>query len=273
VGKFFFSRQFAQINSLNFVRRPVPLERVFNRGGREFTRQIWFEQTGYINLGLLYGVRRSSELVSTNDVADARNGLAQRMKHFLASAPVCLRDGLFVKFLRHHWTTLESVRVPWFIPASFGGVGLPTLLRATDPDEPLEYIYGPSDIDRRCAARIRERPDLYQPRQKLNEGFWDINRLFWKRLPVQPELGNWTKKDKQNFDRLYNLMTVDTIFSVESPFSLKESNTHANLRYNERLWKTVLRKGNLPPPLGNWALVQGNEDLMIPLTFDSLFNR
>jgi hypothetical protein len=126
IGKVYYSREFANVNSTNFVRlqRAVPdIEGVHLEG------TVWsFRQAKYYNLGLLKGIKRSGGKAG---VLDVDFDLSSRLKELIALAPEDYDETLLWKqFRRNNNTALTMFtenRIPWFVPKEYGGLGLPAI--------------------------------------------------------------------------------------------------------------------------------------------------
>lgn len=115
VGKTFCSREFCNMNSREFL----------YRNGK-------YSMVPFINLGLVYGMKRSEvDLVAsgTDRGLHDEGSLAHRVYEALETAPVYCRARLYDFILNKNSDILRSVRLPWFVPAEYGGVGLPMLTR------------------------------------------------------------------------------------------------------------------------------------------------
>jgi len=268
LGKFFFSRLFAQVNSANFVRRSVGLDTVCPTGK---PRVLHFDLVKYVNLGLMFGLKRSSD--HAEDVADASVGLGVKCREMIKSGPIELSHKLLISFIAHHRKLLDRCRVPWFVPESLGGVGLPTV-RGDDEMEVVEEgspelgfrvmpRSGPTKLNRRVAARIRERPDLYPVARIPSMGTWEMHKIAMSRLPVAPVIGVPTAEEERAWQRLYSSLIVDTIFSCTTLTTLKSDKVTRGkkvLKLNASSWDKALRSGSLPPPLSHEALARATKE-------------
>jgi hypothetical protein len=269
LGKFYFSRQFAQVNSTNFVRRDEPLETMSPSGK---SRNLHFDLVKYVNLGLMFGLKRSSD--HAEDVADASVGLGVKCREMIKSAPIELGHKLLMAFIAHHRVLLDRCRVPWYVPESLGGVGLPTV-RADDELEVVEegspelgFVSepraGPTKLNRRVAARIREQPVLYPVARPPSMGTWEMHKIAMSRLPVAPAMGVPTEVEERAWQRLYSALIVDTLFSCTRLTTLKSDKVKRGkmvLKQNANSWSKALRGGSLPPPLSVAALTRASKEL------------
>jgi len=124
-GKVYFSRSFLNINSTTFDyidRRPI--------GGYSDFRQV-----GFVNMGLLLGLKRSQ--ISSSKTADySLHSIADKL---ISQAPDLpgFRKRLLGQFIWKHRVLLKSLPIPWFLPPAFGGLGLPEVddLRTSEQDK------------------------------------------------------------------------------------------------------------------------------------------
>jgi hypothetical protein len=242
VGKFYCSRNFVQINSTNYIRREEPLDVKYDCAAG--TRAQYFSLVKYVNLGLLYGFKRSGGLASAFEQS-AEDGVGSRCRDLVNSSPDSLKEIVLRFFLKHHRDTLSQVRVPYYVSESYGGLGLPPL-RNLDG----EWIDGlcPSELDRRILMRILEDPKKYPVGKTPLATPWKLHQLVMKRLP-RHEIFNPSEKEIENYQRLYALLTVETLFRNEFHEIYSESESrHGCLRRNERTWKRAEWSENLPPP-------------------------
>jgi hypothetical protein len=271
IGKYFFSREFAQVNSTNFTRLEVPdLDRDPISG--KF-RQMYYRQTPYINLGLLYGLKRSGEKLGADAICDSDDSLGVRCHELIASAPSDVKNILFKRFVLNHKAVLEKVRVPWFLPESWGGVGLPCDIRVGNPGDPVEVLRGPSKLDLQIAARIMENPVRFPVTKPPVDAPWNTHRLAMAKYPIACEnFGNDVALQSVN-DKLYGALIVDTLFTAADPFQAdKSSNRVGVLRRNERSWRAALHSGSLPPPLSiSTVLAQSPPTPLLNVTVESIF--
>jgi len=154
IGKTYLSREFVDINSTSFQR----MKESFtiddtNRTGATIKRETFLKQVKYVNIGLLYGLKRSGGKVGLNDQTDVHNNMAARARELLRLAPESLHEELMRMFIKHHKPLLDRMRLPWYIPEWLGGVGLPI----------GPWSKGISELDLRIAHRIllnwkKERP-------------------------------------------------------------------------------------------------------------------
>lgn len=261
VGKFFFTRDFAQINSVNFRRSQVPHYDVNPDGSRSLRL---LECTKFVNLGLLLGLKRSGEQVGSEAIADSRSGLGTRCRELLAAAPPDLSPILLKAFVDHHRPILDKSKItPWFLPESWGGVGLP-LVRAPrtgpQPDDIDDYLRtapsflygGLSDLDRRIAARIKESPLKFPVGRLPAESQWDVHGAISSRLPAAPAVFECpvARSLVTGYSRVYGLLAVDAMLTVRDLMKDSDSTRlHRVLRRNERSFAAVVKLGKLPPPL------------------------
>jgi len=270
IGKYFFSREFAQVNSTNFTRLEVPDLDLDPVSGK--FRELFYRQTPYINLGLLFGLKRSGEKLGLDAVADSDDSLGSRCRELVACAPENLKEVLFKRFVRNHKAVLDSVRVPWFLPESWGGVGLPCSFKTRDPGDPLEVLRGPSSLDLRIAARIAERPETFPVTKPPVDAPWNAHRLAKAKYPIVATSISGDRTLQLVNDKLYGALIVDTLFTATDVFAEKPSRRVAVLRQNERSWRSALHSGSLPPPLSiSTVLSQNPPTPLLDVTVESIF--
>jgi hypothetical protein len=146
VGKTYVSREFVEINSTIFtIDRGDPDRFLEPKEKVGFVERLnCFKQSKYVNLGLLYGLKRSQGRTGLNDQTRVDNNLAARSRKLIEFGPERLKEVLMKRFIKHHRKLLEKAKgLPWFIPTWLGGWGLPS------------GSWGePSELDRRLARSI-----------------------------------------------------------------------------------------------------------------------
>lgn len=278
VGKTYVDRRFLVINSTVFqadfdgaLRRDAHAaaagaslladlyrERAAKRAGIEhFDESVpplppsVFVQTKYVNLGLLYGMKRSG-LVGLKDAAPTgeNRSIGSRARELYRNSPSWLRDRVMTLFVAHHRDVLKAVRVPWFISEHLGGLGLPSFWDRSD-DTPGVYTVwttdvrdrilrnrwrGPSVADLRLAGDI-----LFNRADKVatpQTSAWRIHQLALMRMPLRPQ--RVTERQAKNTDIIYARLCAGLLLDAR----LDSSDLHdpsgvdelRALRSNERLW-------------------------------------
>jgi hypothetical protein len=100
-----------------------------------------------LNLGLLYGVKRSGGAVSIDDGSEEREGsLSDRCHELIRHFDREKQMFLVRRFIKEHRDRFPGGNVPWFIPENCGGLGLPAF-EGTD--------FFPSNMDLGIAAAIQ----------------------------------------------------------------------------------------------------------------------
>jgi len=268
VGKYFFSREFAQINSTNFQRLTVPI-RTQSPTGVE--RDLWYTETPYVNLGLLAGLKRSGEL-SDEDLG-GKVSLGSRCEKLIACAPERLKERLYKMFVKQNISALEEMDLPWYMPEAWGGVGLPILRAPTDPGEPEVIVRGPSQLDLRIAHRILERPTDFPVSRVPVLAPWDTHRIALGRMPDSGSISNAAEQYQKVNDRLYGCLVVDAMFTSARPFAPKpQSRMSGVLRANRRSWTEARHSKRLPAGLSlQTVLSSPPQPPLLAVSLDSIF--
>jgi len=242
LGKTYFSREFVNINSTNFRRleEPVfafPPEDDFDQFGVPLVpaqRPIFFQQIAYVNLGLLFGMKRSGAAVSKRDVFSVDNTLGARARELYRSCPAELRDEVMTAFVHYHFHILSKLRVPWFAPEWLGGVGLPSFTNTVS-----QKVMGPTRVDLHKSAGIRLNWAKKRPMHgtKVN---WMMHSLALSRMPEKADV-ELSDEEANEYDAVYGRIVAGLIFDgflvLEDLFSKKgQTNEMRALRHNERLW-------------------------------------
>lgn len=264
LGKTFLSKEFAQINSVNFIHSSLPVQ-------VDGVRPIHFTETQYVNLGLLFGLKRSGEKVGLDSVADSELTLGTRCRALIGSCPVNLREQVMSQFLKHHAKVLANCGVPWFVPEHLGGVGLPTVVRDVDyigSDEPQAerfYRWGPSRLDCQIVRRILE-PNFrkvisvdgdYVVRTKPRfpvgrasvEAPWKVYRQVLQKLPVPLVYGHPTEQEERSWQIVFTAYCYDAFLSDASLMTEVGERHLKVLNQNRTSWKLAARSPRLPSPM------------------------
>jgi len=168
VGKVYYSAVYLNINSTSFEFHPEGYEWYVVRrtaGGDAVWRARVFELIPYINMGLLYGLKRSGGKAGVDSVGDLYGALGVRAHALLDACPDQLRLSVYKAFLSRNKSRLATARVPWFTPAHLGGLGLPILDK-----------FRPNNTDLRVARLIYQNPGEFQVPRLSKESGW----LTWK---------------------------------------------------------------------------------------------
>jgi len=143
IGKFYFSDQFANINSTNYSFDPLHprmeswemLDRPADYGPTRsdpvrpdtlfVIRENPFALVQYVNLGLINGMKRSGRTVGVADVFSDYGNLGSRHRDLYRLTPEPLWSAVDRKFHQKHRQLLQSLApMPWYLPEWIGGVGL-----------------------------------------------------------------------------------------------------------------------------------------------------
>jgi len=124
LGKTYTDEEYVNINSTSFL-----------------FENPKFVHIPYANMGLVYGLGRSGQSKVADvavEVGPYLSSLGLRHHALLEMCPESMRLKVHEQFLLRNADALKSVRVPWYIPESLGGMGLKPL---------VSYDYGDGDVD------------------------------------------------------------------------------------------------------------------------------
>jgi hypothetical protein len=174
VGKVYFSDSFLNINSTNYQ---------YSNPGPETEGDIdlhiaLFTETKAVNLGLLFGMKRS-EVDKDTDVkelvSDGWDSLGTRHRTLMQCSPLRTVQKVHQLFVKKNAETLEKAKqrgLPRYVPTCYGGVGM----------EPMVFqdgsSIGPSEMDRQIVTAM-------------------VNPLVWNMTGDHvPEVGKWKAASK-----------------------------------------------------------------------------
>lgn len=239
VGKTYYSDQFVNINSTNFVLgKKIITDDVTTLD----TEVDYLHQVPYINLGLLYGLKRSGGNLGALD-EDLDLGSRQR-ELFRLAGDLVSHETLHRIFLKKNASALKLFtenRIPFYIPREYGGIGL----------QPIGE-YQPSRLDKKVVRaminRMGPQPQplrepaklvLHQACQEVvrsagidTEPYWTLNVAVEDPLKLEPMY-------------LWTMMMIPDLISQHTP----ENAAMELIRTNRKVWDWyVQRADKLPPP-------------------------
>jgi len=241
VGKTYSHSTYCNINSTSFN---------YNEGV--------FELISYVNMGLVYGLGRSSTS-SVGDIVDptlSSATIGARHEALITNCPKGLRLQVHELFLKHNSKTLKSTTLPWYIPGSLGGIGLSPLLYEKFPedvdDDVIRSYYttssghkcGPSRMDVMIANSLRDKVHKSFSCRKIPTLQPIQARIIWQRAFHENDRNAIEVEDSQSgFLDLSTYYLIPT--QVMKSTTLEES--IAVLRHNERAWSFLSSAmGDLP---------------------------
>jgi hypothetical protein len=243
VGKVYSHSTYLNINSTSYT---------FQNGT--------FTHVPYVNMGLVMGMTRSglgSSKVGLGDLFDERGmSLGARHHQLMESCPIDLRLAVHRSFVHHNWSVLSSVRLPWFVPESCGGVGLRPFKVWEFTDDVTEtswhYLesadgtrYGPSDLDQDVMKLLLNRERLPVSVRRLSPSQPVQSRAVWytrKGFQVPSGVGIDTVDHQMSDDEIGFL---DTAVYYLMPSLVKTAiagSSLEQLRSNERAWALLSRR-------------------------------
>jgi hypothetical protein len=209
-------------------------------------------------MGLVMGMTRSGGARTRQQVAEFFDdrGLSVGARHhqLMESCPIELRLEVHRSFVRHNWRFLSSVRLPWFVPESCGGLGLRPFkvwsFGENVEDAKWKYLevdgvrYGPSDQDHQIMDLLLNRKRLPIRVRRLSPAQPIQSRAVWytrKGFHVPSGVGIDTV-DHQMSDS--DIGFLDTAVYFLMPSLVKKTvaaSSVEQLRSNERAWALLSR--------------------------------
>jgi hypothetical protein len=233
-----------------------------------FERLNVFKMTKYVNLGLLFGLKRASagrtensaqptnylgknsrtltvpgSNVTAAQAFDKYDSLGSRSWELKALTPSWLWEAVYAEFMIRTKIALgkNPVHVPWYVPTSFGGLGI------VPPAE------GISLLDKQVCLKMVNDPSAGFGRAIVPAESWSVHKVVMGEVPVKAVTGLRSDKSvelsEKVWDSLYGRLCVSTMFTKDLD-QLFIGDPHADsgkvLRSNERHWRKVKNHGNLP---------------------------
>jgi hypothetical protein len=203
VGKCFYSREFVNINSTNYLRdEENPTEEHIFYTDSLFTKRFNpFKLNLYVNMGLMTGLKRSGLSIGLSDQDDPRNNIGVRYRELIRLSPPSMRNEIHKGFVNRHRELLEKARLPWYIPEWLGGLG-------------LTGIVEPSELDLRIAHMILLNWETRRPISLAHqEATWKTWQLAQKALP-KPMLTFEKNKGVEEYKDLVAKKCIDLLFDL-----------------------------------------------------------
>jgi len=206
----------------------------------------------YVNMGLMMGIKRSGKKVGL-DEAFSIDSIGAKCRDLINLSPWRLRFRVLRCFIRKNLKLLLSMHVPWFIPESLGGVGLPAQYKTFCVDDPVVINYegvrfGPSRMDR-IGARLLLNGMMGKSVQHISAPQPVITRPLWlsrvnlpkEKLHIVGPVHGFLKKCLTSFNDVAGFLDV-AMFYLHPSEVLGESDVAQGmraLRSNERTWSCI----------------------------------
>jgi hypothetical protein len=207
-----------------------------------------------VNLGLVYGMKRSGKPVGVNDIVSSSSRdktISERHHALFESCPTEMWPQVNKLFMSHHASFLQlmtKLRVPWFAPVWLGGLGL------VGADSSTNF--------RIATGLVRDwavLPPSKRPSAPQIEAPWQIHEIVTKRLSTLEDSRRILNESSQAMsDKLYGLLCVEALFrsdvSADDMFREldpgSENDDHSSFQVackHGRLWASRLTAETLPP--------------------------
>jgi hypothetical protein len=290
LGKYYHSRKFANINSTNFhydeLRTRAEDWQINNLSHfgptaeppsvheLSVVRHNPFTLARYVNLGLIFGLKRSGGSVSESDAFSQYGNLGSRHRELHRLTPDWLWPACHRLFVQYHESTLEALRpLPWYLPEWIGGLGM---------------VGVPSELDCQLAyALLRDWKSLGfrgTPRRETAKASWKVRKIIEASLNRYSHLVRpLTTTEADHEESFKSELAVSLLFrggsfnkddaavheaagleyaslSWKDLYSDPEGSSLAVANHNKKIWSSRLHKGKLLslPGFGN--------DVAIPAT-------
>jgi hypothetical protein len=243
VGKVYTDDEYVNINSTSYL-----------------VEDESFRLIPYVNMGLVMGLGRSGSSKVTapvgvsDDYSPYVKSLGARHHQLIESCPPSMQLEVHELFLQHNAESLKSVRVPWYIPESLGGIGLKPLIRdhwsygqdVEDVSVRQEYlvtstghICGPSRLDVVIAETFARRGYKTFSVQRIPSSQPIQSRTVWlnalRGLVPRGQHVLMSESDESFMDMAAYYISPSLVAK-----ELDVSKRFAAIRRNERAWQSIL---------------------------------
>ena len=237
----FRSREFMNINSMTFLDSPSIRIHEWEMCGVKFQRNVYcrFKQVKFINLGIMLFKKRSGGQYGNENIFDEYSNFSANAKDLLETLPEGCKGPIYKVFIRKfgRFAKANRIRLPWFVPRSYGGVGLTP--------------YGshqPSPQDLSICKLFREKGTHFQIVKK--ESNWILHKRF---LELMDSCNLPLVDDSSGYDVFYGRMMVNMYLAACADGRVmsdlwkdaQETTNHA-IRRAEKLWKKASCYSSLP---------------------------
>jgi hypothetical protein len=195
-------------------------------------RQNPFFEVGFVNIGLLVGLKRSG-LVTTADITDPLDGVGTRHRELMRCCPEVLRTAVDREFHTYHRDVLMAPdnNLPWYLPEALGGVGL----LGTASDDDCRLI----NWAIRNWKQLRTRP--VPPRRV--EG-WKVRQVASRYLSRLPTI-ELDARSADDYETVVGRLGVAAVFDAaiqpEDLYTSERSSKLSAYSHNKTFW-SYLRK-------------------------------
>jgi len=223
----------------------------------------------YVNMGLVKGMTRSEGKMQANNVTENQDSfgtIGSRHHELMKGCPDSIRLSVHKMFIRENYELLKSIKVPWYVPESMGGVGLMpfTVTSGEDIDDfKISYLeidgvrYGPSDLDLKCCRIISNKYANVSVRKLPTSQPVQARQVWYTKkgfdipsLHVVGAVNSTLSACADSQSDVFSFMDLSTFYFCPSlVMSVQQQKLNA-LRQNERAWesltKVALKMSGLP---------------------------
>jgi hypothetical protein len=245
IGKTYYTRDFAQINSRNFLYYDDLVPETGERVGRYLT-------VYGLNMGLLEGSAKKGRHTSEMPLPSALSQLANNYRQLMADAP-SLEEKKRVHgiFVRLHREKLEQAQVPWYVPCWAGGLGLTGLILPNERERRgMHYIRMNMEECKPKSLPVSEDATGKEPNKE-----WFVHQLAAEFLPSPDHTFSCDHPGIRVYEQAVGKKSLDMLLDSKVDMqklfhaSTIEDRALSNLKHNRRLWRSLFRRASLPAPL------------------------
>jgi hypothetical protein len=242
VGKYYWSREFMNINSTTFLDSPRYVVREWEMCGvRHSVLQLRrFTMIKFINLGIMLHKKRSGLGLGPENIFDEYSNFSANAKDLLETLPEGCKDPIYGIFIRRfgRFVKANKIKLPWYVPRCYGGVGLVPYGR-----------YCPKDgRDFSICSLFQKKGETFMITKK--ESNWILHKRF---LELIDACNLPLVEDSPGYDEFYGRTMVNMYLAACSDGRVmkdlwcdSQDTTNHAIRRAEKRWRWAERLTSIP---------------------------
>jgi len=253
VGKYYWSDEFLNINSTTFLYEfhiSKEKETILHDFQVEVSRIQNFKLIKFINLGLLFHVKRSGGSMGPEDIFGEYSSFRSNSKDLLETLPDSCKAAWYDIFIKNFKVLARQwdLHLPFFVPVQYGGVGLLPFGR-----------WQPSRQDRSICKLFKLKGKLFPPCKK--ESLWIVHKTImhdvkqicepqspndWENVPMCEESPGWDEFYGEAVVNLWLTSSSENTTEGSLWWGVNDGLGMKALRPYESAWRKAERLSQLP---------------------------